>query len=251
MGAVGKVNESSGLPLSSVEFGTTLDADGNWTNDELSANEFNAKHKNDQLKFVQLLMNTGAFGNEQMSVDDAIQNMDWVYAESLGYDFNENNEKYPKIPAVGIARWKNGAWEKGYGDDRQAFDKMYGISNYIDKNPAVQLNTDNNLYRGVKSSDQGIADLKNAFKNGDMVSMNGLSSWTSMRGMAEQFTHTSLVEPSNGYKPVIFIDTTKGRRNAMPYPFSGQAEVLSSGSARYKITGIEEKDGVTYVTVKQ
>ena len=144
MGAVGKVAEN-GLPLSAVEFGTSLDADGNWTKNGLGANEFNEKYKNDQSKFVQSLMDSGAFGDGDISLQDAILNMDWRYAETLGYDFDENNEKYPKTPAVGLARWKMGAWEKGYGDDRQAFDKMYGISNYIDKHPSMQLNTNNNL----------------------------------------------------------------------------------------------------------
>ena len=250
MGSVGK-SEASGLPLKWVEFGTLLDSEGNWADDSGNASEFNARYVKEKNDFTQMLMDTNAFGGEDISLEDAVQNMDWRYAETLGYDFDANNEKYPKTPAVGIARWKMGAWEKGYGNDREAFDKMYGISSYIDKNPSVQLNTDNQLYRGVKSSEQGIQLLRDAMKNGDSISMNGPSSWTSMRGMAEQFTQTSLVSPNDNYKRVVFIDTTKGRRNAMPYPFSGQAEVISSGSSRYKVIDIEDKGGVTYVKVKQ
>ena len=251
MGAVGKSNETAGLPLSTVEFGTPLDAGGNWTDSELSGEEADNKYRSDQANFVQALMDSGAFGDEQLSAQDALMNMEWKYVSALGYDFDANNEKQPQTPAVGLARWKMGAWQKGYGTDRQAFDKIYGISNYIDKHPSIQLNTNNNLYRGVKSTEQGIQELKDAMTSGDKVSMNGPSSWTSMRGMAEQFTKTSLVTPSSNYKPVVFIDTTKGIRNAMPYPFSAQAEVISSGSARYSVVGIEEKGGVTYVTVKQ
>lgn len=249
MGAVGKLIASSGLPLSYVEFGTALDEEGNWTKGGDSSHE---GYQKALAEFTQKMLDTGAFGAEKLSLEDAMENMDFTYAEKLGYDFDENNDMYPKIPAVGLARWKNGAWEKGYGTDRQVFDNMYGISKYIDSNPSIQLNTNNQLYRGVKSSDEGLQSLRDAFKNGDSISMNGVSSWTSMKPMAEQFTQTSLVSPSGGkVNRVIFIDTTKGQRKAMPYPFSGQAEVLSSGSAKYTITNIEEKDGVHYVTVKQ
>ena len=247
MGGIGK-NSNTGLPLSWVEFSGGIDKDGNWDDSGDHTSEYHNKRLSD---FTTLLESTGAFGDWNISHDDAMSGMDWEFAETLSYDFDANNNKYPKVPAVGIARWKNGAWEKGYGTDRQAFDNMFGISDYIDSNPSIQLNTNNNLYRGVKSSDAGIQSLKDAFANGDSISMNGLSSWTSMKPMAEQFTHTSLVEPGGSYKPVVFIDTTKGRRNAMPYPFSMQAEVLSSGSSRYNITNIEEKDGVTYVSVNQ
>ena len=247
MGSVGKGATSSGLPLRWVEFEEgAIDQNGDWTESNASRDEIFESQK----EFAQMLIDTGAFGSEQISADEAAKAMDYRYYHQMSYDFDSNNDKLPKTPAVGLSRWKAGAWAKGYGSDRQSFDKMYGISNYIDSNPSIQLNTDNNLYRGVKSTSAGLQALRNAFANGDMISMNGPSSWTSMKGMAEQFTHTSLVEPDN-YHRVVFIDTTKGRRNAIPYPFSMQAEVVASGSAKYKVVDIEDKGGVTYVKVKQ
>ena len=248
MGSAGIGKTSQGLPLEWVEWDGGIDEHGNWTSTENNTREYVRERIGE---YGQMLRDNGAFGDWQMSEDEMKNGLEWEWSEVLGYDYDENNNKYPKVPAIGLARWQNGIGAKGYGDSRSEFDKMYGISKFIDAHPNMQLNTNNNLYRGVKASEEGLSQLKQAYANGDTIDMRGLSSWTSMRGMAEQFTQTSLVEPQGNIKPVVFVDTTKGLRKSIPYPFSRQAEVLTSASAKYKITDIRERDGITYVIVQQ
>lgn len=250
MGSTGKSvnNENVGLPIDWVEY-FGVDENGDWgkdVDDDL--------YRERQRQYAQMLLDAGAFDGDTDDLETAILNINGrsfsFYAHKMTYDWDENLRVLPHTPAVGLARWQNGAWVKGYGSSRQEFDNIYGISSFIDKNPQLQLNTNNTLYRGLRTTENRIQDLYNAMKNKDEISMNGLSSWTSMKKMAEQFTQTTLVGQNND-KLVVFQDETKGRRKAMPYPLSGQAEVLSSGSSRYKIKNIEEKGGIYYVTVTQ
>lgn len=248
MGSKGTANAPSGLGLDWVEWDGGVDENGNWTYAEYDGESSLSERKE---IYTKMLKENGALGDWEISDRDLQDGMDWEWSEGQGYSFQANNDRYPKVPAVGLARWQMGAWAKGYGDDRQAFDEMYGISKFIDKAKSMHLNTNNNLYRGVKANAEGVEQLRRAMQNGDTISMNGLSSWSSMRGMAEQFTRTSLVEPSGQIKPVVFVDTTKGTRNSIPYPYSRQAEVLASGTTRYTIQNIREREGITYVTVQQ
>lgn len=242
MGSTGTT--SSGLSVDWVDFGYTVDSEGGWG--EYRGND---EYRQRQLDYTQMLMDAGAFGSTDMTLEQAMQNLTFFYGEGMSYDFDANYRDNPKTVAVGLGRWGMGAWEKGYGSDREAFDKMYGLSRFIDSHPSIQLNTNLPVYRGVKSSEEGVRDLVRAYTEGRPISMRGLSSWTSMKPMAEQFTQTSLVE--QGSKRVVFKDVTTGIRKAIPYPMSGQNEVLSSGSARYHITDIKREGDVIYVTVKQ
>lgn len=249
MGSRGTSNSASGIGLDWVEWDGGIDENGNWATPTNESENYETERKD---FYTKMLSQNGAFGDWELTDREKRRGMDWEWAETMGYDFQENYEMYPRVPAVGLARWQMGAWEKGYGEDRQAFDREYGISKFIDNAKSMHLNTNNNLYRGVKANAEGIEQLRNAMANGDTISMNGLSSWSSMRGMAEQFTRTSLVSPSSGQiKPLVFVDTTKGVRNSIPYPYSRQAEVLSSGTTRYTVQNIREREGITYVIVQQ
>ena len=248
MGSKGTANAPSGLGLDWVEWNGGVDSNGDWAIPVDGTEAFDRQRKE---TYTKMLKENGAFKGWELSEDDMIDGMDWEWSARQGYDFQANYDRYPKVPAVGLARWQMGAWAKGYGTDRQAFDDVYGISKFIDKAKSMHLNTNNNLYRGVKANAEGVEQLRRAMQNGDTISMNGLSSWSSMKGMAEQFTRTSLVEPSGQIKPVVFVDTTKGTRNSIPYPYSRQAEVLASGTTRYTVSDIREREGITYVTVQQ
>ena len=117
MGSVG--NKPQGLDKRWVDF-ANWDLHGN-------TDAFNEYFRNSQKEFAQMMIDAGAFGDEDISVDDANMNLDWNYAESMTYDSDINANLFPHTPAVGLGRWKNGAWVKGYGDSREAFDDMYGI----------------------------------------------------------------------------------------------------------------------------
>ena len=246
MGSVGESKSTKGLTLDWVDWSGKITSEEDWSKSNITREQERAR----LAEYTQMLRDNGAFGDWDISDKDAQSGMEWEWSEGMSYNFDANNAKYPQVPAVGLARWQAGAWAKGYGDDRQAFDKMYGISKFIDSHPNMQLNTNEPLYRGIRTTDEGLTQLKQAMQNGDTIDMRGPSSWSSFRGMAEQFTHTSIVGEGNPHS-VVFVDTTKGLRNAIPYPFSGQAEVLTSASARYKISNIHERDGITYVVVQQ
>ena len=156
----------------------------------------------------------------------------------------------------GFNRYNLGATEDGYGKGkgkRLEFDQEFGISEFIDSHPEIQYNG-GTIYRGVKSNKSGISELKKALKNGNTISMRGLSSWSTEEYVADDFTKYSL-RGSSKSTPVIFIDEGDRQRQAIPFPYSStgfepQYEVLYSGNVSFKVMGIEEKDGVYYVTVK-
>lgn len=157
----------------------------------------------------------------------------------------------------GFKRYDLGATPLGYGKGhgtRIEFDKKYGISEFIDNNPDMQYNG-GTLYRGMKVTAKDRKALDTALKTGDTIDMRGVSSWTTYGHIADDFAHNSLQGKANK-NLVIFIDETKGTRKAMMFPYSSkhltpQFEVIQSGSCRFKVTGIEEKDGIAYVRVEQ
>ena len=157
----------------------------------------------------------------------------------------------------GFKRYDLGATPLGYGKGhgtRIEFDKKYGISEFIDNNPDMQYNG-GTLYRGMKVTAKDRKALDTALKTGDTIDMRGVSSWTTYSHIADDFAHNSLQGKTNK-NLVIFIDETKGTRKAMMFPYSSkhltpQFEVIQSGSCRFKVTGIEEKDGIAYVRVEQ
>lgn len=162
----------------------------------------------------------------------------------------------------GLTAYEKGANDSGYGDGPDArikFDKKYGISDFIDKNEEINFNDKAKLYRGLTTTKEFIDNLK----NGDIVDMCGLSSWSVDKGVAHSFVENSLVQDGN--EKVIFVDETKGKRKAMIYPFSSsergwlgngsinsvQAEILYSGNANFKVKNIRKNGGITYVEVEE
>ena len=154
-----------------------------------------------------------------------------------------------------LFRYNIGATPDGYGKGKGArliFDKETGLSDFIDNNPDVHYNG-GTLYRGLMTNGKGIKDLEKAMKNGEPLSMRGVSSWSTNKNIAKDFSENSLRKSKN---PVIFEDVSEGARNAMPFPYSSrgftpQHEVIYSGSAEFDILEIRKENNVTYVKVKQ
>lgn len=137
-----------------------------------------------------------------------------------------------------------------YHLDREGFDKEHKISETIDKNPDLWTDYKKPLYRGLSTNDEGIAELK----KGAVVSMQGLSSWTSEKDIADHFTKYALYQ--TGKNPVVFIDKSKKHKGTMFYPFSSamaygpQYEYVQSGSNRYKITDVRKDGDIYYADVE-
>lgn len=154
-----------------------------------------------------------------------------------------------------LFRYNIGATPDGYGKGKGArliFDKETGLSDFIDNNPDVHYNG-GTLYRGLMTNDKGIKDLEKAMTKGEPLSMRGVSSWSTNKNIAKDFSENSLRKSKN---PVIFEDVSEGARNAMPFPYSSrgftpQHEVIYSGSAEFDILEMQKENNVTYVKVKQ
>lgn len=137
-----------------------------------------------------------------------------------------------------------------YFDKRKEFDVKHKISETIDKNKDLWTSYDKPLYRGVSTTQERLDNLK----KGSAVSMNGLSSWSSKKDVADRFTKTSIFKRGN--IPLVFIDKTKKHDKTLFYPFSSamgfntQYEYVQSGSNKYKITDVYKEGDVYYAEVE-
>ena len=137
-----------------------------------------------------------------------------------------------------------------YHLDKEGFDKKHKISETIDKNPDLWTDCKKPLYRGLSTNDEGIAELK----KGAVVSMQGLSSWSSEKDIADHFTEFALYK--TGSNPVVFIDKSKKHDKTMFYPFSSamgfgtQYEYVQSGSKKYRITDVRKDGDIYYADVE-
>lgn len=137
-----------------------------------------------------------------------------------------------------------------YHLDKKGFDENHKISDTIDKNPDLWTNYNKPLYRGVSTNNDRLQQLK----KGSIISMNGLSSWSSEKNIADRFTTSSLVKSGN--IPLVFIDKSKKHDKTLFYPYSSalglntQYEYVQSGSKQYKVNDIRKEGDVYYAEVE-
>lgn len=147
-----------------------------------------------------------------------------------------------------FVKWAEGATERGYGDDKNAFDNKYGLSKFIDSHPNLQLNTNVAMYRGVRTSQGELNRLQQALSSKTSISMDGPSSWTAAERVANNFTKATL-NPTGNVR-LVYKDVSKGKRKAIPYPYSGQKEAIYSRSARFDVLSIVNKGAWYEVEVR-
>ena len=200
-------------------------------------------------------------------IEDIANGKRWAHYGTNDDKFNGGNRYCDDIafwaekacPVLyGISRYTQGA--KWYGKEaggRKRFDERYGISNFIDNNADVHFSSNEPLYRGVSSNKKRLKELK----VGSEIDFNGCSSWTTSKEVSKHFLNASLVQ--RGKEKVIFVEKTGGKRNAIANPLSSlnegiagsyggpQNEVIYSGNTKFEIIGIENKDGATYVEVRE
>ena len=125
-----------------------------------------------------------------------------------------------------------------------SFNKIaQNIEEFIEKSPKWN----GEIYRGINLPH----DTVKAFKNGDIIDMQGVSSWTSNFEIAESYSHKSnkikqnqrVIFHSNGTKQGTSI------KHLAHYDF--EDEVLVSTKARWQIDRIEEIDGATHMFLKE
>ncbi|MBP5423816.1 MAG: hypothetical protein J6Y78_15375 [Paludibacteraceae bacterium] len=172
--------------------------------------------------------------------------------EFRGYKFNQFCPK--DTMSEQFERFFRGANESGYGRGKGArinWDNQSGFSDWLDKNPQLRLNTDKSVYRGIRLSDKGVRDLQSAFEKGSEIDFAGPSSWTLSTAVAHDFANNTLVGQRNK-NLAIFEEVGGGLRNAMPFPYGHDSEVIYSGKAKFNVVDIsQDKDGKYHVKVKE
>ncbi len=125
-----------------------------------------------------------------------------------------------------------------------SFNKIaQNIEEFIEKSPKWS----GEIYRGINLPHQTVK----AFKNGDVIDMQGVSSWTSSYDIAETYSHKSNKTKQN--QRVIFHSngTKQGTSIKHLAYYDFEDEVLVSTKARWQIDRIEEIDGVTHLFLKE
>lgn len=163
----------------------------------------------------------------------------------------------PNTLSEGLKIYYGGMSKKGYGqytkstDARQIWDEKYKFSEFLDKHPELQLNTQKILYRGLRLSDKSIKELQKAYKTGNSIDFFGPSSWTLSEGVARDFGRHSLVGQRNK-NICIFQEVGGGKHTAMPFIHGHDAEVIYSGNSEFDIIDISRnEEGWYYVKVKE
>ena len=112
------------------------------------------------------------------------------------------------------------------------------IENYINDAPPYS----GTLYRGI-----GVD--ANHFKVGDQVDMQGTSSWSSSKDMAEDFA----LGEGGGRKSVVLVSTKKISKAASIESIvqTGEDEVLVSKDVKYVVKKITSSGGIDYVYVEE
>lgn len=196
------------------------------------------------IEYIEMLKKQGVV-NKKADAEDVHQY--FIHYGEYGVD-KYKDAPYGKL-AEGFVKYVEGATDKGYGDNKKAFDSKYGLSKFIDSHKQMQLSTNVPMYRGVRTSDKEVKMLQYAHKSKSPISMKGISSWTANKFMADGYTKATL--DSSGDIRLVYKDVTKGQRNAMPWPHGGQHEAIYSDSARFDIVSIDKTKTGYEVKVKK
>lgn len=116
------------------------------------------------------------------------------------------------------------------------------IESFIERSPKWE----GDLYRGINVP----TDTLKAFKNGDVIDMQGVSSWTSDFSIAEAYSYKS----NKAKNPrVIFHSNGTNQGTSIKHlaHYDFEDEVLVSSKARWQIEKIEEVEGATHIYVKE
>lgn len=118
------------------------------------------------------------------------------------------------------------------------------IDEYIEKAP--KWNGNGAVYRGV-IFDKEIAD---GFAVGDMIDMDGVSSWSSNKEVADGFAEVNL--PGKA-RVVVMMDKADHATSIMHIStIPGEEEILMSSKPKFEIMNIKLQDGgVRLITVKE
>ena len=113
------------------------------------------------------------------------------------------------------------------------------LEEFIEKSPKW----DGDIYRGINLPRWTL----NEFKQGDIIDMQGISSWSSNAEVANKFAKKGLDEK------VIFHSkgTKQGTSIRHLAHYTEEDEVMISAKAKWSITNIEKADNVTHIYVEE
>lgn len=130
--------------------------------------------------------------------------------------------------------------QQGRNDEQFLKDKGNAIENYIEKAPSYK----GKIYRGQRSK------IGNDYKIGQVIDMNGTSSWSSDKIIADEFAQKALLNP--GQKRVVFsVNNVIQSASIAHLSFHDEAEVLVSKNQKFKITNMVPNGNVTEITLKE
>lgn len=145
--------------------------------------------------------------------------------------------------AIRDASRPNSPYQKEYSEyvDR--------IENYIYKSPKFS----SPIYRGIVVSEQEKQAIVETLKSGQRIDMQGLSSWSSKKDIAEFYAHSG--ESLSGYSSIVFV-SSKGTKAGTSIQFMSaygkeDSEVLVSRHTTYSSSKIITKNKVTYIYVNE
>ena len=132
-----------------------------------------------------------------------------------------------------MTRWIT---EPGFATDVRSGkhpDVEKGMEEYIASQPSVS----GTLYRGIELTND--MDMSK-FQVGSVVDMNGISSWSTYRDVAMDYSMFT----GDSTTGVVF--KTNGTRKGAKLGLSGEGEVIISKSAKWKVTGVQDDGDSTY-----
>lgn len=141
-----------------------------------------------------------------------------------------------------IAAWSDGAYGKiraaqtGKTNDPESVAQAEAIEEFIENAPKYT----GELYRGIAT------DEPLDFKNGQVIDMRGLSSWTTSEDMAEEFASWGAENKYFFVTEGLSMAADISQKTMNP----GEGEVLVSGKAKFKIKSMEwEPDSAETIIV--
>lgn len=117
------------------------------------------------------------------------------------------------------------------------------IESFIEKSPKWS----GEIYRGINLPPETVK----AFKSGDIIDMQGVSSWTSSFDIAESYSYKSNKTKQNQRVMFHSNGTKQGTSIKHLAHYDFEDEVLVSTKARWQIERAEEIDGTTHIFLKE
>jgi hypothetical protein len=143
---------------------------------------------------------------------------------------NISNPKYNQAINKLLNSQSYGTIRKGIGENKVLHDDL---EEFISLNKKYE----GNVYRGISVDDQMIKQLKESKDSGNIISMQGISSWSKDEEIAKDFSKRS----NEGKKVIFEIKNSRKSVDVTKYSkFKYEQETIMSGKQKFKIVDIQD-----------